>query len=130
LIDPAITVLMAVHNGQEYVRDSIGSILVQTCGDFEFIIVDDGSTDSTPEILKELSGVDDRIKVITNDRNTGLAAALNTGLAVARGRFVARQDADDLSEPDRLSIQLARMSCDKEIGLLCKKPFNVSVLSY
>ncbi len=100
---PPITVLMAVHNGEAYLIDAVRSILRQTFGDFEFLIIDDASTDRTPELLNSLK--DCRIRVITNGRNLGLTASLNIGLHQARGRWIARQDADDISHPQRLELQ-------------------------
>ncbi len=101
---PTVSVLMAVYNGQRHVRQAVDGILAQTFPDFEFVIVDDGSTDTTPRILDEY--VDPRIVRLKHTKNRGLIAALNTGLAAARGEFVARQDADDFSYPDRFQIQV------------------------
>ena len=101
---PTVSVLMAVYNGQRYVRQAIDGILAQSFRDFEFVIVDDGSTDSTPLILDEY--VDARIVRLRHAVNRGLIAALTTGLDAARGEFVARQDADDISNPERLRIQV------------------------
>lgn len=104
---PRISVVMAVHNGARYLRESVESVLAQTWRDFEFIIVDDGSTDATPAILNEYEERDGRVRVIHNPENIGQTRSLNRGLAVARGEFVARQDADDLSLPERLARQVA-----------------------
>ena len=101
---PAVSVLMAVYNGQDHVRQAIDGILQQSLRDFEFLIVDDGSTDRTAQILDEYA--DPRIVRLRHTENRGLIAALNTGLAAARGEFVARQDADDFSYPDRLRAQV------------------------
>jgi glycosyltransferase involved in cell wall biosynthesis len=101
---PTVSVLMAVYNGQNHVRQAIDGILAQTFQDFEFVIVDDGSTDETPRILDEYG--DPRIVRLKHPENRGLIAALNTGLAAARGEFVARQDADDFSYPGRFQIQV------------------------
>ncbi|MGC8880316.1 MAG: glycosyltransferase family 2 protein, partial [Anaerolineae bacterium] len=94
---PAISVIMAVYNGARYLREAVDSILNQTFTDFEFIIVDDGSTDETPAVLDEYN--DPRIVRLRNAHNLGLTKSLNRGLHVARGRYIARQDADDLSYP-------------------------------
>ncbi len=102
---PGISVVMSVYNGQRYLRQAIDSILNQTYTDFEFIIIDDGSTDSTREIV--LSCNDRRIRFFENNENIGLTRSLNKGLQITRGRYVARMDADDISEPDRLDKQIA-----------------------
>lgn len=99
----AISVLMAVYNCDKYLREAIDSILNQTLGDFEFIIVDDGSTDNSLQILKEY--LDPRIKVITYEENKGVAHARNVGLEQCTSEFVALIDADDIALPDRLKLE-------------------------
>jgi glycosyltransferase involved in cell wall biosynthesis len=101
---PVISVVMSVYNGQKYLRESIESILGQTYGNFEFIIINDGSTDSTREII--LSYNDPRIRLIDNGENIGLTKSLNKGLRIARGEYIARMDADDVSMPARFESQL------------------------
>ena len=102
---PTVSVLMSVYNGERFLADAVESILGQSFGDFEFLIVDDGSTDRTRQILR---GYDDpRIRLIVNPRNLGLTPSLNIGLAAARGCFIARMDADDIALPDRFARQLA-----------------------
>lgn len=113
---PDVTVLMAVHNGGAYLRPAIDSILAQTYRDFEFIIVNDGSTDETESICR--SYTDPRVRVITLPENRGLSAALNRGLAETRTPLVARLDADDLAEPDRLERQRDAMVARPELALL------------
>jgi glycosyltransferase involved in cell wall biosynthesis len=100
-----ITALMSVHNGLPFVADAVRSVLAQTCGDFEFLILDDASTDGTRDFLRTLR--DPRVRVIELAENIGLTAALNRGLREAKGEFIARQDADDISHPRRFSRQLA-----------------------
>ena len=102
---PPITVLMPVFNGASHLRAAIDSILAQTHRAFEFLIVDDGSTDATPQILATYQ--DSRIRVERFERNRGLSAALNHGLQLAAAPLIARQDADDVSHPRRLAAQLA-----------------------
>ncbi|MBI4763550.1 MAG: glycosyltransferase family 2 protein [Deltaproteobacteria bacterium] len=97
-----VTVLMPVYNVQPYLEKAVESILRQTFGDFEFLIIDDGSTDKSPEILQ--SYPDPRIRVI-HQENQGVAAALRLGVSLSRGQYIARMDADDESLPDRLEIQ-------------------------
>lgn len=113
---PAVSVLMAVYNGQRYVRQAIDGILAQTFLEFEFVIVDDGSTDSTPRILDEYADL--RIVRLKHEGNRGLIAALNTGLAAARGEFVARQDADDISAPERLQTQVEFLRSRSDVAVV------------
>ena len=103
---PVVSVVMSVFNGERYLADAIESILAQTFRDFEFIIIDDGSTDRSLAILKKFAQRDGRIRLISRE-NCGLTASLNEGIAVARGVWIARMDADDISLPDRLEKQMA-----------------------
>lgn len=105
-VPPTISVVMSVYNGKEFLVSAIESILNQTFKDFEFIIVNDGSTDGSLAIINEFVQRDCRIRLISRE-NRGLAASLNEGIADARGEWIARMDADDISLPDRLSKQLA-----------------------
>ncbi len=114
-INPKISVLMAVYNGERYLEEALTSVLNQTFGDFEFLIVDDGSTDQTPRILVSLA--DTRVRVVRHDR-VGLTRSLNQGLSLARGEYVARQDADDLSLADRLKKQVAYLDSHSEVVLV------------
>ena len=100
---PQVTVLMCVYNGARHLRESVESILNQTMQDFEFLIIDDGSTDETPSILRSYR--DSRVYVI-HEEHRGLTASLQRGIEQARGAFIARIDADDKSYPDRLRLQL------------------------
>jgi glycosyltransferase involved in cell wall biosynthesis len=104
---PAITVLMTVFNGGRYLAPAVESILSQSYADFEFLIVDDASTDGSIEVLRSFAAGDSRIRLLLNDRNKGQTACLNQGLREAKGRWIARQDADDLSLPGRLAAQWA-----------------------
>ena len=113
---PQVSVLMPVYNGALYLREAVDSILNQTFIDFEFIIVDDGSTDETSAILDGYT--DPRIVRVTNQNNLGIIEALNRGLAVACGKYVARMDADDISLPERLSQQVQFLEEHPEIGIL------------
>ena len=96
---------MSVYNETEYLEESIGSILRQTYTNFEFIIVNDGSNNETSKILEKYSLRDDRIILINNKTNIGLTRSLNKGISYATGEFIARQDADDISLPNRLEKQ-------------------------
>lgn len=111
-----VTVLMSVYNGGRYLREAIGSILNQTFRDFEFLIINDGSTDSTREII---SSYDDyRIRLINNEVNIGLTKSLNKGLAAAKGKYIARMDADDISLPTRLQKQVEFLDEHFTVGLV------------
>ncbi|MDB5330483.1 MAG: glycosyl transferase family 2 [Phycisphaerales bacterium] len=102
---PTISVLMPVYNAGKHLRPAMDSILGQSFDDFEFLCVDDGSTDDSPAILTEYACRDPRVNVITKS-NGGVTSALNAGLKVARGEFIARMDADDIAIPDRFAAQL------------------------
>jgi glycosyltransferase involved in cell wall biosynthesis len=102
---PAVTVLLPVFNGAKHLRAAIESVRRQSFVDFELLVIDDGSTDETAEILG--AGADPRIRVVRNDANRGLVFSLNRGLDEARGEWIARQDADDISAPGRLAAQMA-----------------------
>ncbi|HIF01788.1 MAG TPA: glycosyltransferase family 2 protein [Nitrospinaceae bacterium] len=92
---PIISVLMPVYNNQKYLQKSIESILTQTVGDYEFIIVNDGSTDSSEKIIKNYQEKDDRIILLTQE-NQGVTKSLNKGIKNCRGKYIARMDADDV----------------------------------
>lgn len=113
---PLVSVLMSVHNDLQYLRESVHSILNQTFGDFEFILIDDGSTDGSGDLLKDLS--DPRVKLLVNPSNLGLTASLNLGLDLARGKYLARMDADDISEPQRLERQVEFLEAHPQIGIV------------
>lgn len=114
---PCVSVVMSVYNGAKHLDRAVSSILSQTWTDFEFLIIDDGSTDSTPTMLAKIQKSDQRVRVITQP-NTGLTRALIRGCAEARGEFIARQDADDISAPDRLSEQVALLQSDPTVGFV------------
>jgi hypothetical protein len=113
---PRVSVVMAVHDGERYVGAAVDSVLAQQFGDLELIVVDDGSTDRTAQIIRQRS--DPRVRLIANDRNLGLAPSLNVGLAEAQGEFVARLDADDVAMPHRLARQVAFMEANPQVALL------------
>lgn len=115
---PKVSVVMSVYNGELYVKEAIKSILQQTFDDFEFVIIEDGSTDSTLSILKAYAQQDPRIVLVCNEKNLGLQRSLNKGLSVSCGEYIARLDADDVSLGDRLQLQVAFLDAHPEIGLL------------
>ncbi|MCB2147282.1 MAG: glycosyltransferase [Deltaproteobacteria bacterium] len=114
---PTISVVMSIYNEEKYVASAIQSILDQTFRDFEFIIIDDCSSDATPFILAAFAQSDARIRIIHNDYNLGLTRSLNIGLDCAQGEFIARMDADDISLPMRLEKQLSVFSEQPNIVL-------------
>ncbi len=113
---PLVTVLMPVRNGAVHLQASLDSILTQTFADFELLVIDDGSTDETPGILRAVC--DPRLRVVTHPQNLGLVPTLNEGLELACGEFVARQDHDDLSQPDRLQKQVDHLRAHPKCALV------------
>jgi glycosyltransferase EpsE len=113
-----VTVLMAVYNGAGTVKMAVESILRQTYQDWEFLIVDDASTDETPKILGELASQEERVRLICNPKNRGMAASLNVGWKQARSRLIARIDADDVCFRDRLAKQVEFMDQHPEVAVL------------
>jgi glycosyltransferase involved in cell wall biosynthesis len=112
---PTITVLMPVYNAEKYVSDAIASVLAQSFADFELLIINDGSTDETENIIR--SFIDQRI-VLINQTNQGIAAALNNGLQIASAEYIARFDADDICMPQRLQTQYNFLSAHPEYAIV------------
>ena len=108
---------MSVYNGERYLRESLESVLRQSFRDFEFVIIDDGSTDATPSVLEECEKSDPRVRV-TRQEHGGVAAALVSGCARSRGRLLARIDADDVALPTRFERQVAFLDAHPEVGVL------------
>ena len=104
--NPNISIIMSCFNSEKHVESSVESILKQTYEDFEFLIIDDFSTDDTFNILKKYEAKDKRIKVFKNSKNLGLTKSLNILIKKSKGLFIARQDADDTSKSDRLEYQI------------------------
>lgn len=105
---PTVSIIMGVYNCKDYsmLRKSVESVLQQTYEDYEFIICDDGSTNDTLKELEKIAQSDSRIKIISYDKNCGLNHALNCCLAESQGKYIARQDDDDISKPERLEKQV------------------------
>jgi glycosyltransferase involved in cell wall biosynthesis len=116
-VSPKVSVVTTVYNGEPYTDRAIPGILAQTFKDFEWILVDDGSQDRTPEILGDLARRDSRVRVFTPGR-LGLAAAANYGVGQAQGHYIARQDFDDTSYPERLRRQAAFLDAHPEVGVV------------
>lgn len=113
--NPAVSVVMPAYNAGNFLREAVKSILHQTLQNWELIIVDDGSTDTTKDILSALR--DRRIRVISHATNLGLPRSLNDAVSAARGTFVARLDADDVMRPERLNMQVSFLERYPEIGI-------------
>lgn len=115
MITPRVTVLMPVYNCERYLRDAMESILGQTFTNFQFLIINDGSTDNSINIIK--SYTDHRIRLVHNEQNLGLVMSLNKGLELSHGEFIARMDADDISRPERLMLQVDFMDANPLVGV-------------
>lgn len=114
---PKVTVLMPVYNGQKFLKPAVESIISQTFKDFEFLIIDDGSKDKTLPIIKAYEVKDPRIVVVSRP-NKGLVATLNEGLKKARGEYIARMDADDISLKSRLNTEVEYLDAHPDVGLV------------
>ena len=113
--EPVVSVIMSVYNGSQFIAEAVESILTQSFEDFEFIIINDGSTDATQQIIESY---DDKRIVMVKQENRGLTKSLNIALQMARSQFVARQDADDVSLPSRLDKQVEYLHSHPEVVLL------------
>ena len=120
---PRISVIMSAYNGERYLREAIDSILNQTFIDFEFLIVNDGSTDSSLKIIQSYD--DQRIQVINNEKNIGATKSLNKAIREARGEYIARQDADDVSLPSRFEEQIKYFEKHPEVALLGTSTYSI-----
>ena len=114
----SLSVLMSVYNGRPYLNKAIESILKQTYCDFEFIIIDDASTDGSRGLLKQWADQDERIRLIFHDENRGLGYSLNEGVRKSRGKWVARMDADDISFLDRFERQVKYLNAHPDVDIL------------
>lgn len=103
---PSLSVIMSVYNGEKTLEKAISSILSQTYTNFEFIICDDASSDNSWSIMEKFKQSDDRIVLLRHTQNQGLGSSLNDCLKIAKGKFIARQDADDVSKPERIELTL------------------------
>lgn len=114
---PTVSVVMSAFNAAEFLDEAVCSILDQTFRDFEFIVIDDGSTDGTGRILEKYAKIDNRVKMFRQG-NEGMIPALNRGCRLARGQFIARMDADDISLPHRIERQIGFLEGHPEIGIV------------
>jgi glycosyltransferase EpsE len=113
-----VSIIMGTYNGEKTIGRAIESILAQTYTDFEFIICDDKSTDNTICVLKKYAAIDDRIVLLRNDENLGLAASLNNCIAVSKGDYIARMDDDDISHPERIERQFSFMENNSKYAVV------------
>lgn len=113
---PLLSVVLPVYNGRKYLAEALQSVLGQSFTDFELLVIDDGSSDSSGEVVKQFK--DARIQLIENPANMGLVPTLNKGLSLCRGDFIARMDADDICEPDRFAKQIAFFQAHPEIDIV------------
>ncbi|MDQ3109954.1 MAG: glycosyltransferase [Bacteroidota bacterium] len=116
-MDPKISVILPVYNTEKFIALSVGTILTQSFTDFELIIIDDGSTDTTPAILKEISRSDERMKILTKP-HSGIVESLNFGISNSRGKYIARMDGDDAMYPLRLEKQAEHLDLHPGTGLV------------
>ena len=116
-IVPKISLIMSVYNGEDYLAETVESVLCQTFTEWEFIIINDCSTDNTSKILSDYESKDSRIKVHTNETNLRLPSSLNKALSLAKGKYIARMDADDICMPDRLQKQYDFMEANPNVDL-------------
>ena len=123
LIAPKVTVLMPVYNGMQYLREAVDSVLCQTFSDFEFLIINDASTDGSLAFLRSFS--DPRIRIVCNELNIGQAASLSVGLRLARGQYIARLDQDDVCMPTRLAQQVAFQDQRPGVAVTCTWEYSI-----
>ena len=123
---PAVSVVMPVYNNERFVAEAIESVLNQTLSDFDFLIIDDASTDRTSFIINEYAGKDGRIRIIHNGENLGFTKSLNTGLKETGGEYIARMDGDDICAPHRLQKQVAYMRGHPECDFLAATAVIIS----
>ena len=113
--NPLVSVVLPVYNGSKFLRESIDSVLDQDFSDFELIIINDGSVDESLSIIRSYA---DKRLVIVDQKNSGLAKSLNKGVALARGKYIVRQDQDDISLPDRIGLQVAYLDANPDCALV------------
>ena len=112
---PNVSVVMPVFNGEAFVKEALESILNQSFKQFEIVVINDGSTDKTQEIVTRLASKDARIRLINHPKNSGLIPCLNEGLELAQGNYIARMDADDIAHPIRLQRQFEFLESNPQV---------------
>ncbi len=121
---PIISVVMSIYNGKKYLSEAVESILCQSFSDFEFLIMDDSSNDGSGKILRDFSRINNRIQLFVQNNN-GLTNSLNKLIKKARGTYIAKMDADDISHPDRLVEQSMFLDCHPECGVVGTGTINI-----
>jgi len=116
--NPLVSVVMPVYNTEKYLAEAIESVLNQSFKNFEFIIVDDASTDAGLEIIKKYSAKDKRIKILQNEKNLGIAETRNRGILEAKGKYIATHDSDDISTLDRFQKQVDYLEKHNNVGVV------------
>lgn len=111
---PQISIILPVYNTSQYILKAVNSILQQSLTDFELILIDDGSSDGTEQLVRQLADKDSRIRLVQRS-NKGLITTLNEGVALARSPLIARMDADDIAFPERLAVQYAYMNSHPDL---------------
>jgi len=114
---PLVSVVMPAYNAEKYISEAIESVLNQTFKDFEFIIIDDASTDRSFEIIKKYESLDSRISVLSNPENLNVARSRNRGISISKGKYVANMDADDISKPTRINDQVNYLELNQDVDI-------------
>lgn len=115
---PLVSVIIPTYNNERFLLEAVESILNQTLSDFELLIIDDGSTDSTPAIIAACVERDSRVRIHTNQSNMGIPRSRNIGVGLARGKYIAWLDSDDVACPDRLEHQASFLESHSEYGMV------------
>ena len=124
---PKVSIVTSVHNGEIYLEESIDSILHQTYTNFEFIIIDDGSYDKTPEIMNSYVK-DNRIRIFKNPQKLGLSKSFNLGVKKSTGEYIARHDADDISIKNRLFVQKNYLDLHQDVAIVSSSNIYINQL--
>lgn len=115
---PEISVILPVYNAEQFLQEALNSIKTQTFRNFEVLMINDGSTDSSLKILQTMEKSDKRFKLVNLKKNMGIVEALNAGIDLARGEFIARMDADDISLPERFQKQISHLRNCQDVNIL------------
>ena len=124
MIKPNVSVLMTVYNGMPFLKEAVESILSQTFENFQFVIIDDCSSDDSFKYLSQLN--DSRILLKRNFTNIGQVASLNKGIDLCGGEYIARLDQDDVNMPKRLEEQLNFFNSNKDVSLICSYEYSIN----
>jgi glycosyltransferase involved in cell wall biosynthesis len=124
VVSPLITVAMPIYNAGEYLHAAVKSIIMQTYTNWELLIIDDGSTDNAIDSIKLIK--DERIKILKDGLNKGLAARLNQAIDLAKGQYFARMDQDDISMPERFKLQIEALKSDLELDLVAGRVLTIN----